>query len=153
MKEHVKLSPTLIIGLGGTGSLAVQYVKRKIRERLDAYKTSGLPLPRTVPFIEYLVLDTTPQEEVLDGWFVPDEYLNIGRVNVSRVISSLDHDLDYNVQKWFPKELDPGQIDSRRRSASHGPAVLFHKSISNRKLSSSENQCNYRLRRDWQISQ
>lgn len=112
MTELVNISPTLIIGLGGTGSLALQYVKRKIRNRLKAYKTDGRPLPRTIPFIEYLVLDTTPQEEVLDGLFVPDEYLNIGRVNVSRIINDLEHDLDYSIQKWFPRSLDPGQIDS-----------------------------------------
>jgi Tubulin like len=112
MTELVNVSPTLIIGLGGTGSFALQYVKRKILGRLEAYKAAGRPIPPHIPFIEYLVLDTTAQEEVLDDLFVPDEYLNIGRLNISRIISHLDQESDYNVQKWFPKELDPGQIDS-----------------------------------------
>lgn len=109
MQKSTNISPTLIIGLGGTGSFALQYVKRKIRHRLEIYR--GGPLPRQIPFIEYLVIDTTAQEEMLET-FVPDEYLNIGRLNISRSLRSLDLASDYNILKWFPKKLDPGQIDS-----------------------------------------
>jgi hypothetical protein len=111
MPEIVNVSPTLIIGLGGTGSLALQYIKRKVRKRLEAYKGTGGPLPKHIPFIEYLVLDTTAQEEMLEE-FVPDEFLNIGQLNISRIMSHLEQESDYNVQKWFPRKLDPGQIDS-----------------------------------------
>lgn len=125
MTEPVNVSPTLIIGLGGTGSIALQYVKRKILGRLEAYKAAGRPLPKHVPFIEYLVLDTTAQEEVLDGLFVPDEYMNIGRLNISRIINHLDQESDYNIQKWFPKKLDPGQIDSGAGGVRHIGRLCF----------------------------
>lgn len=122
MAEIVNISPTLIIGLGGTGSYAVQYVKRKIRERLQAYM--GRPLPPHVPFIEYLVIDTTAQEEMLEK-LVPDEHLNIGRLNISRIIAELELGSDDFIMNWFPKNLDPGQIDSGAGGVRHIGRLCF----------------------------
>lgn len=124
MTEIVNVSPTLIIGLGGTGSYALQYVKRKIRRRLEAYKQTGRPLPRHIPFIEYLVIDTTAQEEILEE-FVPDEFMNIGRLNVSRIIAELEQGADNHIQNWFPKRLDPGQIDSGAGGVRHIGRLCF----------------------------
>jgi hypothetical protein len=124
MTEIVNVSPTLIIGLGGTGSYALQYVKRKIRRRLEAYKQTSRPLPRHIPFIEYLVIDTTAQEEMLEE-FVPDEFMNIGRLNVSRIIAELEQGADNHIQNWFPKRLDPGQIDSGAGGVRHVGRLCF----------------------------
>lgn len=109
MTERMNISPTLIIGLGGTGSLALQYTKRKIRDRLRAIK--GSELPRQIPFVEYLVLDTMVPEERLEE-LVPDEFFDMGRLNISRVLSNLAFESDDKILKWFPRHLDPGQIDS-----------------------------------------
>ncbi|HEX8560410.1 MAG TPA: tubulin-like doman-containing protein [Pyrinomonadaceae bacterium] len=124
MTEIVNVSPTLIIGLGGTGSYALQHVKRKIRRRLEAYNHTRRPLPRHIPFIEYLVIDTTAQEEMLEE-FVPDEFMNIGRLNISRIIAELEQDSDSHIQGWFPKKLDPGQIDSGAGGVRHIGRLCF----------------------------
>lgn len=111
MPEKVNVSPTLIIGLGGTGSFALQYVKQKIRNRLESYESKSATLPAQIPFIEYLVLDTILPEDQLEE-FVPDEFMDIGRVNISRVLDTLRSGSDEKILKWFPRHLDPGQIDS-----------------------------------------
>lgn len=120
--EYIHLSPTLIIGLGGTGSLALQYIKRKIRERLEYYKVGSFP--KKIPFIEYLVLDTTAQEEMIEK-FPEDEFFNMGHKNISRIISGLEFQSDYNILKWFPRGLDPGQIDSGAGGIRHIGRLCF----------------------------
>lgn len=124
MTDIVNVSPTLIIGLGGTGSYALQYVKQKVRRRLAAYKQTNRPLPKHIPFIEYLVIDTTAQEEMLEE-FVPDEFMNIGRLNISRIIAELEQGADSHIQNWFPKRLDPGQIDSGAGGVRHIGRLCF----------------------------
>src|SRR6185369_12549462 len=109
MKERINVSPTLIIGLGGTGTLAVQYAKKKIRKRLESYE--GRPLPSQIPFLEYLVIDTTSQEEMIES-LMEDEIQNIGRINTSRILANLKLESDNKILQWFPKKLDGGQIDS-----------------------------------------
>ena len=64
--NSLSVAPTLIIGFGGTGALALQYAKQKMRARLKQYAHPGQEMPRKIPFVEYLVLDTTPLEERRD---------------------------------------------------------------------------------------
>lgn len=109
----LKVVPTLIVGLGGTGALGVQYAKRKIQKRLaeHVYKEESL---KKIPFVEYLVLDTTTQEEFIEE-LTGDQIINMGHKNLTRVISAMGHDPAYDAISWFPKHIDPGQIDSGAR--------------------------------------
>jgi hypothetical protein len=126
--SSLKVAPTLIVGFGGTGALALQYVKRKIRMRLQqppySYET---PLPAKVPFIEYLVLDTTPLEEHLED-MLGDEFINLGHVNISRIADKFraDPHSEYGVLNWFPfNDLDPGQIDAGAQGVRHIGRLCF----------------------------
>src|SRR5438094_10362022 len=121
----IKVSPTLIVGFGGTGSLGVQYAKRKIRRQLRHYAPENKEVPEKIPFIEYLVLDTTSQEEFIED-LPGDEYLNLGHVNVPRFMSFIDRNSAYReALKWFPRHINPGQIDSGARGVRHIGRLCF----------------------------
>jgi Tubulin like len=120
---HLKFSPTLIVGLGGTGALAVQYIKRKIRKQLKKYARKDVP--EKVPFIEYLVMDTTSQEEFVED-LTGDEHLNLGHINVPRLLSGIDRNPDFaEALRWFPRHINPGQIDSGARGVRHIGRLCF----------------------------
>lgn len=109
----LKVVPTLIIGLGGTGALGVQYAKRKIEKKIEKYTYSNKVIQK-IPFIEYLVLDTTTQEEFIKE-LTGDQIINMGHKNLTRVINLIGLDPAYDVINWFPDNIDPGQIDSGAR--------------------------------------
>jgi len=91
-----EIRPTLIIGLGGTGSLGVKKAKEKMPAKFNE-----------VGCVRYVVFDTTAQP----GKWTPlsnTEYFDIGGFNANRVIDSIRGDERY---KWFPDKLRPGQIN------------------------------------------
>lgn len=111
-RSIVKVSPTLVIGLGGTGALAVQYTKRKIREMLQTVDDSA---PKRLPFVEYLVLDTNRQEELLEE-LLGDEFINMGNRNFLRALAVAERDGEFDSSlRWFPRKVNPGQIDAGAR--------------------------------------
>lgn len=120
----VRVAPTLIVGFGGTGSLGVQYAKRKIRKELQQL-ADGREVPQKLPFIEYVVLDTTAQEEFVED-LPGDEYVNLGHVNVPRLIRYVDGDPTLRqALNWFPRHINPGQIDSGARGVRHIGRLCF----------------------------
>lgn len=126
-RSSLKVAPTLIIGFGGTGALALQYAKRKIRARLQKYSYGRTHLPAKIPFIEYLVIDTTPLEEQLEP-LLGDEFFNMGHINVSRIADKFRSDPhgEYEVLDWFPfDDLDPGQIDAGAQGVRHIGRLCF----------------------------
>ena len=119
----LKFSPTLIVGLGGTGALAVQYIKRKIRKQLKKYARKDVP--EKIPFIEYMVMDTTSQEEFVE-YFTGDEHLNLGHINVPRILNGIERNPAYaEALRWFPRHINPGQIDSGARGVRHIGRLCF----------------------------
>jgi hypothetical protein len=120
-KLSVKAAPTLIVGLGGTGALGLQYAKKKIKRYLLQH---GGPDARA-PFVEYLVLDTTAQEETVER-LPGDEYINMGHQNVTRIIREIDRDSSLKTAlSWFPRHIRPGQIDSGARGVRHIGRLCF----------------------------
>lgn len=120
---HMQVSPTLIVGLGGTGSLGVQYAKRKIRKQLKKYAKTAVP--EKIPFVEYLVMDTTSQEQFVEE-FDGDELLHLGHINVPQILSGLSRNSSRaEVLNWFPKHINPGQIDSGARGVRHIGRLCF----------------------------
>lgn len=120
----LKVVPTLIVGLGGTGSLALQYAKQKIRRQLLA-RARGGKLPHKIPFVEFLSLDTTAQEEFVE-YLTGDEQLNMGHINVPQIINSIDRRPAFQRSlKWFPRHLNPGQIDAGARGVRHIGRLCF----------------------------
>jgi hypothetical protein len=98
--QEFYFSPTLIIGLGGTGQKVVRRVKGKLRE---AYGD--------VPIIRYLVVDTSdmsnePGEEPLEDY----ERVEMRGFNVNEVVENLDR--FPAVKAWWPggPDLKPGYI-------------------------------------------
>ncbi|HEX7315180.1 MAG TPA: tubulin-like doman-containing protein [Pyrinomonadaceae bacterium] len=120
----LKVVPTLVVGLGGTGTLALQYAKQKIRRQLLG-RTQDKRLPRKIPFVEFISLDTTGQEEPVE-YLTGDECLNMGHINVPQIISSIDRRPTFRRSlKWFPRHLNPGQIDSGARGVRHIGRLCF----------------------------
>ncbi len=126
---HMEVSPTLIIGLGGTGSVGVQYAKRKIRKQLKKYAKNDVP--EKIPFVEYLVMDTTSQEQFIEE-FDGDELLHLGHINVPRILSGLTRNSSRaEVLSWFPRHINPGQIDSGARGVRHIGRLCFFERFPN----------------------
>ena len=96
--RKLEVRPILVVGVGGTGCLAVQHVKRRVRRILG----------HDAPFIRYLVFDTTIADDSIER-FEEGEFINLGQLDFSTIvqdIQSYEH-LEY----WFPKErLKPMQV-------------------------------------------
>ena len=107
----VQAVPTLIVGLGGTGALAVQFVKRQMGQLLASL---GEKESERLPFVSYLVLDAMDrqeeQHEKLHEDFVPMTHKNL-----TRAITSLEPRERRSALSWFPDSLDPGQINAGAR--------------------------------------
>jgi hypothetical protein len=105
--QEFYFSPTLIIGLGGTGQEVVRKVKRRLHE---AYGD--------IPIIRYLAVDTdfkvtkNPEgKEPLDD----EERVYIGGFDPSKVIRDLD---GYpSIKAWWPPSLSPEVIPPGKMTA------------------------------------
>ena len=97
--NRLDVRPCLVIGVGGTGILAVKAMKARMRE---------LTRGHDAPFIRYLVLDTTtedPKPPKLDV----GEFSNIGQLDFNEIVG---HISDYpHLSYWFPvKKFKPMQL-------------------------------------------
>jgi len=97
--QEFYFSPTLIIGLGGTGQKVVRRVKGRLREAFG-----------DVPIIRYLVIDTDstanqPGEEPLEDY----ERVEMRGFDLNQVVENLSR--FPSIQKWWPAPgLKPGFI-------------------------------------------
>ena len=55
----IKISKTLLIGLGGTGNLALKYAKKRLYETYGEGESYD---KFNIPFIKYLALDTDKED-------------------------------------------------------------------------------------------
>lgn len=96
--KPVTVRPTLVVGLGGTGCLAVKNIKRSLRDQI---------VITDLPFVKFLVIDTTTEESY--GLSLnAGEFANLGSIDVNEIIDNLER---YpHLQKWFPsKQIRPMQ--------------------------------------------
>lgn len=93
----LSISPTIVIGVGGSGVKVVRLVKSRIKNSLS-------PLPGIV---EFLVLDTEPRsnppgaesERIADG-----EYVYLGDYNASKVLKNLE--VHPHIKHWWFENRD-----------------------------------------------
>jgi hypothetical protein len=95
---RLDVRPVLVVGIGGTGCLAVKHLKERARQ---------ISRDQPVRFIRYVVFDTTAQEtngEQLDD----GEFVNIGQVDLNAIVR---HIHDFQHLNWFPADkVKPMQL-------------------------------------------
>ena len=137
-REMPTVTPTLVIGLGGTGTGAIRYLKRRLvwlwhREEIERemdrippgvessawhkevwrrFEMEGGP-----PVIQLLAVDTVPWSNRPGEVYLNDfEYAYIGGYNATRVLENLErHPEIAEWWQWDPKDARPGQIHSGAR--------------------------------------
>jgi len=114
--ERMSVTPTIIIGLGGTGYEAVIRLKKKF---IDTFS-------KPVPVVRFLVFDTdvsadTPLQQTDETRIKTDdtdksekyeltsaEYRHLTVENVGGILRNLEY--HPQIASWFPADLNPGQI-------------------------------------------
>jgi len=90
-RRVLEVRPTLVVGVGGTGALAVKHVKSRVRELSSGHDAS---------FVRYVVLDTTTEDPSVvklgDG-----EFVNIGHLDFNAIVSDLPS--FEHLASWFPQ--------------------------------------------------
>jgi hypothetical protein len=122
MSQEIRVTPTLIIGLGGTGSLGIQFAKNSISQHLKPYAKEVTT--DKIPFIECLSIDTTETETniaPLSG----SEFMYIGAIT-SREIRSMKADY-MDALEWFPNRLSSTQINAGARGVRQLGRLCFFK--------------------------
>ena len=96
---RVEVRPVLIVGVGGTGCLAVQHIKQRIRHLLGG---------RDAPFIRFVAFDTTIADDGVVR-FDEGEFVNIGQLDFASIVQNIKN---YpHLESWFPKDrLKPMQV-------------------------------------------
>lgn len=90
--ESLYLTPTLVIGAGGTGVEILRLVKSRIRQSLD-------PMPSIV---EFLALDTEPVQNLAGQERIPDrDFAYLGDYNARSVLDHLDR--HPHIKEWWYK--------------------------------------------------
>jgi len=110
MPDKIKISKTLLIGLGGTGNLALKYAKKRLYETYATINGAGERESYdnfNIPFIKYLALDTdkedlqsgiTPKSKV--GGLNESEFHHMVVVDPKTLLRSTP----YIAREWFPKK-------------------------------------------------
>lgn len=90
VRVQLEVRPALIVGVGGTGCLAVKRIKERMLE---------ISHGRSVPFIRYVVIDTTAQDPSLIR-LDHGEFANIGQMDFNDIVQNRG---DYpHLDYWFP---------------------------------------------------
>ncbi|MCX6031837.1 MAG: hypothetical protein NT169_21365 [Chloroflexi bacterium] len=105
-----ELIPTIIIGLGGTGKVALARLKARFYQRFNGR------LPATV---RLLCLDIDPKEELgrVDGQMVKlgtEEFLDLGNVNVSDIKRELAANHFPEIDAWFDRKIALAESNLRK---------------------------------------
>jgi hypothetical protein len=88
--KRLDVRPVLVVGIGGTGCLAVKHLKRRVLEI-----TRNTP----VPFIRYIVFDTTVEDPAIIK-LDEGEFVNIGQLDLNEIVQNI---ADYpHLKAWFP---------------------------------------------------
>jgi len=137
-KVKPSITPTLVVGIGGTGTDAVRYLKRRLvwlwhREEIEQ-ELERIPIGKDPkvwqnevwrrfemeggpPIIQFLAVDTWPWNNHTGQVYLNDhEYAYIGGYNASRVLENLkNHSEISSWWRWPSTEIKPGQIHSGAR--------------------------------------
>lgn len=104
-----KVRPTLIVGVGGTGTKAVKVTKRLFQSLHPKYSDHPDAQDTMFPFVQFLAIDTDSQPEMgapLGG----DEFLHIGNFNFEQIFEDVrTRRGPYSYINWLPK-TQLGQI-------------------------------------------
>lgn len=137
-REEPALTPTLVIGLGGTGTEAVRYLKRRLvwlwhRPEIEAEFDRIPPgvdpsiwhkevwrrfeMEDGPPIVQLLAVDTWPWSNRTGQVYLNNhEYAYIGGYNATRVLEHLpNHPEIADWWRWPEGEMRPGQIHSGAR--------------------------------------
>lgn len=108
--------PSIVIGLGGTGTKVVQYFKKRINERYG----------RELDIIKYFAMDTrdVPETFPYGMKLEQDEYMQLYVPNPTDIISGIftgQHTRGLeNICKWFPTEIRLDLRDTLARIGTDG---------------------------------
>jgi len=100
---NIKIQPTVVIGLGGTGMNTIIRLKRRAAEEF------GLPLDKTCPQLRFLLVDTDDPEETLRS----EQNIDISDFNIKpeEIFKATAEDIsedkirqESSIQQWFPDE-------------------------------------------------
>lgn len=104
-----KIYPTLVIGLGGTGTQVVRHVKRRFRRVWGLDELEPLP-----SILQLLAVDTEPMQ--MQGSEEPlyyHEYAYLGKFDATRLIQNKERHPNYlDWWKWEEGEIPLGYIHS-----------------------------------------
>jgi len=104
MPDKIKISKTLLIGLGGTGNLALKYAKKRLYEMYGEGESYD---KFNIPYIRYLALDTdkedlqrgiTPKSKL--GSLNESEFHHMVVVDPKKLLAATP----YITREWFPKK-------------------------------------------------
>ncbi len=103
-KTKIKIQPTVVIGLGGTGMNTITRLKRRAVEEF------GDPLETTCPQLRFLLIDTDDPEETLRSEqknidvstfkITPNEFLKATAIDISEDKIKMEP----SVRNWFPDD-------------------------------------------------
>lgn len=98
MMEALRRYPTVIIGLGGSGTKTVVRVKRKFERRFSDDH----------PLVQFLAFDTDAFQGGDNNLRLHDEFVHLANFNANQIVSNLDSWRD--VKKWWRSDLRPGFV-------------------------------------------
>lgn len=112
---------TLIVGLGGTGTMAARWAKHYVKYLIDKEQ-----LP---PFIQFIGLDTDYQQQT--GSVLPlekdSEFAKIGDFSPQKLVRCKGQ-LGYEHLDWFPKWISPSQVHGGAHGVPHiGRLCYIHR--------------------------
>ena len=117
-RDSRTVSRSLVVGIGGTGCLAVQWALWYVRNRFRGCR---------LPLIEFLVLDTTSEESEIATHLEIGDFINIAGFNSNWYFR---HANDYPFLRWLPTdEFVPGEINV----GAHGKPHIGRRNLSMRR--------------------
>jgi len=108
--EREEMTPTLLIGLGGTGKLVLTRLKARFIEQFGSVP----------PIVRFLLFDIDPKEEtsVLDSQEVKlstaEEFIDIGNVPARDIKEAVHEGVYPELQAWFNKDISLAEDNLRR---------------------------------------
>lgn len=127
-KPNIVMYPTLIIGLGGTGTNVVRHVKQRLLRTwntLGNNQTNDSELPA---LIQTMVVDTEPLTNgAREQPIYPHEYVFAGRFDATRLIQNKENHSYLSWWKWDEDSIKPGFIHNGAKQLRPIGRLAFHR--------------------------